>query len=47
VTTALTIPAGTAPGTYYLIAQVDADSAVAETQEGNNTNARSIQISAP
>src|SRR3989304_865761 len=42
--TMLTIPAGTAPGSYAVIAQVDGDSAVAETLEGNNTSARSIQI---
>jgi subtilase family serine protease len=46
-TTVLTIPAGTAAGYHYLIAQVDGDGAVPETQEGNNTNARFIQISAP
>src|SRR3989304_2959598 len=44
--TTLTIPAGAATGSYYVIAQVDGDSAVAETQEGNNTIARSIQIGA-
>jgi subtilase family serine protease len=33
-------------GTYYVIAKADADNAVAETQEGNNTVARLIQIGA-
>ena len=45
--TSLTIPAGTATGSYYLVVQVDGDNVVAEVQEGNNTTARSIQISAP
>ena len=42
--TTATIPAGIAAGAYYLIAKADADNAVAETQEGNNIAARSIQI---
>lgn len=42
--TTVTIPATTVPGTYYLIAKTDADNAIAETQESNNTLARSIQI---
>jgi len=42
--TTTTIPAGIAVGPYYLIAKAEADNAVAETQEGNNTLARSIQI---
>lgn len=41
--TTVTIPSNTA-GTYYVIAKADADNAVAETQEGNNALARSIQI---
>ncbi|HEU5323563.1 MAG TPA: CARDB domain-containing protein, partial [Methylomirabilota bacterium] len=40
----VTIPAGTAPGTYYVMAKVDADGVVAETQEGNNTFSRSVQL---
>jgi subtilase family serine protease/subtilisin family serine protease len=36
--TAVTMPAGTAPGTYYVIARADADGVEAEGQEGNNTN---------
>ena len=36
-TTVVTIPAGTTPGTYWLIARADAAGAVAETQESNNT----------
>jgi subtilase family serine protease len=43
-TTALTIPAATAVGSYWIIAQADAAGTVAETLETNNTTARSIQI---
>jgi subtilase family serine protease len=39
-----TIPAGTASGQYYIIGRADADSAVLETNEANNTLARTIQI---
>jgi subtilase family serine protease len=42
----LTIPAATATGTWYLIARADADDALAETSEGNNTSWRSLQIGA-
>jgi subtilase family serine protease len=42
--TTVTIPADKAPGTYYLITQVDADAAVVETQETNNTSWRAITI---
>lgn len=42
--TALTISAGIAPGTYYLIAHADSANTVAETVEGNNTLTRSIKI---
>jgi subtilase family serine protease len=38
------IPLGTAPGLYYLIAVSDADNAVPETAETNNTRALSIRI---
>ena len=43
---ALTIPASTAGGTYFLIAAADADGAIAETIETNNTIAASIAIGA-
>jgi subtilase family serine protease len=43
-TFAVTIPAGTAPGTYWLIARADAAGAIAESQEGNNTISRSLKI---
>lgn len=42
--TTVTIPAGAAPGIYYLIANADADNTVRETVEGNNTLVRSIRI---
>jgi len=40
----VTIPAGTAPGVYYLIAVSDADGVVTETIESNNTRALVIRI---
>ncbi len=40
----ITIPAGTAPGLYYIIAVADADGEVAETAETNNTRALAIRI---
>jgi len=42
--TLLTIPPTTAAGSYYLIAKADADNAVVETQESNNTAAKIVQI---
>ncbi|MBI4685387.1 MAG: hypothetical protein HY755_09325 [Nitrospirae bacterium] len=42
--TSVTIPAGTATGTYYIIAVADADNVIAELTETNNTYARSISI---
>ncbi|MDA0813961.1 MAG: carboxypeptidase regulatory-like domain-containing protein, partial [Verrucomicrobia bacterium] len=39
-----TIPAGTAPGNYFIIAVVDELSVIAESNEGNNTSAKSITI---
>jgi subtilase family serine protease len=44
VSTSLPIPAGTASGTYYVIVKADADNAVTETTETNNTYARSVRI---
>jgi subtilase family serine protease len=41
----LTIPAGTAPGSYYVIAQSDADGVVNELVETNNLKSRAITIS--
>jgi hypothetical protein len=40
----VTIPSAQASGSYYIIARVDASSAVAESNEGNNTGVRSGQV---
>jgi len=40
----LTIPPGTGTGTYYIIAVADADNAVPETGETNNTRPMTIRI---
>ena len=40
----ITIPAGTVPGSYYLLAKADADGTVDETVETNNTAARGFQL---
>jgi subtilase family serine protease len=42
--TTVTIPAGTAPGTYFLLAVVDAAGLVPELSEANNTRYRGIVI---
>jgi len=42
--TVLTIPGGTAPGSYYIIAKADGDDTVAETSENNNTYSRSLGV---
>ncbi len=42
--TPVTIPAGTAPGTYYMVAQADGGGSVAESTENNNTYARKMQV---
>jgi subtilase family serine protease len=41
----VTIPAGTAPGNYFLIAKSDGDDMVVEYSETNNTKARAITVS--
>jgi subtilase family serine protease len=43
-TTLVSIPAGTSVGTYFLLAKADADAAVPEALETNNTYGRSLQI---
>ena len=43
-TTAITIPAGTAAGFYYVIAVADADGVVIEIQENNNARGQLIQV---
>src|SRR4029078_3754614 len=40
----LTIPAGTATGSYYLVAKADGNDAVLETSETNNTLYRAITV---
>jgi subtilase family serine protease len=45
--TPLTIPAGTSPAKYYILAKADGDGAVAETSETDNVGSRSIQVTAP
>src|SRR5262249_36576325 len=45
-TTSLTIPAGTATGLYYVIAQADSANAVVEAQEANNTKFGVTQVGA-
>jgi subtilase family serine protease len=42
----ITIPAGTAPGYYFLIAVADGEAAVTETLESNNTRLVSVQVTA-
>ena len=42
----LVIPAGTAPGSYYVVAVADGDGVVAESLESNNTRSRSLSIAA-
>jgi subtilase family serine protease len=42
--TSVTIPPGTAPGTYYLFGRADADGAVAETSDANNIGLTLIQV---
>jgi subtilase family serine protease len=44
VPTAVTIPTGLTSGTYYIIAKADADGAVTESLETNNTKYRTIKI---
>jgi subtilase family serine protease len=41
---AVTIPAGTAPGTYYIIAAADGAGVVVETSESNNTRIFGIRV---
>jgi PKD repeat protein len=46
-TVAVTIPAGKAPGSYFIIAIADGASAIPEGSETNNTRTAFVQISAP
>jgi len=43
----LTIPATTAPNSYYLCAKADSANTVVETDEGNNTLCSSTQVTVP
>jgi subtilase family serine protease len=43
-TTSVPIAAGTAPGTYYIIANADATGAIIEANEANNTAFKTITI---
>jgi subtilase family serine protease len=42
--TAVTVPPGTGPGYYYILAQADAGNEIAEAQEGNNTWYASVRV---
>jgi subtilase family serine protease len=44
---AVTIPAGTTPGNYFILVQADALSAVTESNEGNNVRSVSLTVTAP
>jgi subtilisin family serine protease/subtilase family serine protease len=44
--TPLVVPAGTAPGTWWVIAVADGGGSVAESRENNNTRSRSVSITA-
>jgi subtilase family serine protease len=43
-TTSLVLPASLAAGTWMVVAKADADAAVTETMEGNNTRSFSMQV---
>ena len=45
--TSVVIPAGTAPGSYFLIANADADGSVPESNEGNNVRTKALTVLAP
>lgn len=44
---AVTVPAGTAAGSYFLVVQADSLAAVTETNEGNNITAVALTVTAP
>ena len=46
-TTKLTVPANTAPNSYYLCAEADTAGTVLETDEGNNATCSSMQLTVP
>jgi subtilase family serine protease len=43
-TTLVTIPPGTVPGIYFVLAKADVNSVVGESLETNNVGARAIQV---
>jgi subtilase family serine protease len=45
--TSLTVPAGTAPGRYYLLVVADADGQVPEVYENNNGTWKQITVAPP
>jgi hypothetical protein len=45
-TTPVTIPLGTVPGSFYVLATADGDGVVGESIETNNVTARAIQVTA-
>jgi subtilase family serine protease len=45
--TSVVIPAGKAPGSYFLIANADADGSVPESNEGNNVRTKAITVLGP
>jgi subtilase family serine protease len=47
VVTSVTIPAGTLPGAWFVIARADADGAVAETNESNQTLSQAVTVIGP
>ncbi len=47
MTTALSIPSGRAPGSYFIIAVADGGNVVTESLETNNTRTRPVQVIAP
>jgi subtilase family serine protease len=45
--TSVVIPAGKAPGSYFLIANADGDGSVPESNEGNNVRTKAITVLGP
>src|SRR6185436_3186915 len=45
--TSVVIPAGTAPGSYFLIANADGDGSVPESNEGNNVRTKALTVNGP
>jgi subtilase family serine protease len=43
----IAVPAGTAPGSYYVLVQADAFAAVSEASETNNVSAVPLSVSGP